>query len=199
MRNQASIWADALWTGKEPMVSDLAKIVFGLSSLANRLAKLCNDKDKEDFDIYTERETCLTLLTLSILQNGLKSLENLEANPLVLVSGIHKVLFCGCYLPLLIVGVLIYVKKYPILARVYPGLTPVIGMFRVTLERCLSSWTSANQKGILTCKDNITFDCFSESWNVFHIETTGILITYSLLQLVSLVSVRGSGVTPSHL
>ena len=199
MKTQASAWANALWNGKEPLISDLSDLVFDLSSLAYRLENLGDDKDEDGLNIDTKKETCLTLLTLSILQNGLKSLENLEANPLVLVSGIHKVLFCGCYLPLLIVGVLIYVKKYPILARVYPGLTPVIGMFRVTLERCLSSWTSANQKGILTCKDNITFDCFSESWNVFHIETTGILITYSLLQLVSLVSVRGSGVTPSHL
>ena len=39
--------------------------------------------------------------------------------PLELVSGINKVHFCGFYLPLLIVGVLISVKKYLILARVY--------------------------------------------------------------------------------
>ena len=124
MRNQASALADALQTGKEPMVSDLAKITFGLTSLADRLAKSGNDKDKEDFDIDTEIETCLTLLIPSLLQNDLDYLEDLEATPLDLVSGINKVHFCGCYFPLLIVGVLISVKKYLSLACVYPSNPP---------------------------------------------------------------------------
>ena len=58
------------------------------------------NKDKEDVDIDTKRATCLTLLTSSLLHNGLKSMAYLEANPLELLSGIHKVPFCGCYLPL---------------------------------------------------------------------------------------------------
>ena len=37
MKTQASDWVDALCTGKEPLVSDLAKLVFDLSSLAYRL------------------------------------------------------------------------------------------------------------------------------------------------------------------
>ena len=44
-----------------------------------------NDKDKEGLDLNTKIETCLTLLTSSLLQNGLESLEDQEANPLDLV------------------------------------------------------------------------------------------------------------------
>ena len=54
VRTQPSAWEDALWTWKEPLVSDLAKLFFGLSYSEYRLAKLGNDKDKEDVDIYTK-------------------------------------------------------------------------------------------------------------------------------------------------
>ena len=94
------------------------------------------------------------------------------------------------------VGVLISVKKYLSLARVYPGLPPVAIMIRVTLERYLSSWTSAKKKIILTCEEKITFDGVSESFPVFRIEMTGILIKHGLLQLFSLASVECLGVTP---
>ena len=82
MRTQASTWDNSLQTGKDPLVLDLSKLVFGLSYLADRLAKLVNDKDKEDVNINTNRATCFTLLTLSLLQNVLKSLEDIEATPL---------------------------------------------------------------------------------------------------------------------
>ena len=75
----------------------------------------------------------------------------------------------------------------------------MVGMLRVTLEICFSYWTSAKQKGILSCDKNITFGGVSESWTIFRIEITGVLITYSLLQLFSLASVGVSGVTPPHL
>ena len=57
VRTQASVWDDALWTGKEPLVSDLSKIIFGLSSSVDRLTKLGNDKDKDDVYIDTKRAT----------------------------------------------------------------------------------------------------------------------------------------------
>ena len=113
MKTQAVAWADALRTWREPPISDIAKIIFGLSALAVRLDKLGDDKDKYDLNLNTKRKTCLTLLTQSLLQNGFKLLEELEATPLELVSGINKVPFHGCYLPLSIAGVLIYVKIVP--------------------------------------------------------------------------------------
>ena len=58
----------------------------------------------------------ISRLTSSILTNGLASLSDIEATPLELVSGIHKVPFCGCYLPSSIVRVLIYVEDYLSLA-----------------------------------------------------------------------------------
>ena len=100
---------------------DLSELVFGLSALAVRLDKLGDNKDKYGPDIDTKRSKCLTLLTQYLLQNGLELLEELEANPLELVSGIHKVPFLSCYLPILMVGVLISVKKYLSLALVYPA------------------------------------------------------------------------------
>ena len=163
------------------------------------MAKLGSDLDEKDVNLDTKKEKCLYLLTSSLLSNGPELLEDIEATPLELVSGIHKVPFCGCYLPLSMVGFLISVKNYLSLARVYPGLPPVVGMLRVMLEIYLSSWTSAKQKGLLTCEEKIIFDGVSESWPVFRIDMTGILIKYGLLQLFSLASVGGPGVTPPHL
>ena len=42
----------------------------------------------------------------------------------------------------------------------------------------------------------IDFDGASESWPIFCIEMTGILIKYGLLQFLSLASVRGKSITP---
>ena len=174
VRTQAAAWDDSLWTGKEPLISDLAEIMFGLYSSAVRLEKLGEDKDKDGINIDTKISKCLTLLTQSLLQNGLELLEELEATPLELVSGIHKVPFLGRYLPLSIVGVLISMKNYLRLACVYPVLPLALGMLRFTLEGYLSSWTSAKKMGIPTCEENITFYGVSESWPVFRIEITGI-------------------------
>ena len=93
VNTQTSAWDETLLTGKEPLISDLAKLVFDLSSLAHRLDNLVDDKDEDGLDINTKKAMCLTLLTLSLLQNGLDLLKDLEATPLELVSGIHKVPF----------------------------------------------------------------------------------------------------------
>ena len=154
-------------------------------------------KDKDGIDIYMKRAKCITLLTNVLLQNSLASLEKLEATPLELVYVVHKVPFLGCYLPLSIVGVLISVKNYISLSRVYPGLPHVAVILIVALEVYIYSWTSAKQMGVLTCEENIKFDGASESWPVFRIEMTGILIKHGILQLLSLASVGGSGfITP---
>ena len=72
----------------------------------------------------------------------------------------------------------------------------MVGMLRVTIEGHLSSWTSTEQMGILTCEENITFDGASESWPVFRIEMTGILIKNGFLQMLYFSSVGGPSITP---
>ena len=163
------------------MISDIARLVLGLSSDGVRLEKLGSGSDGIGANIETKKDVCLSLLMSSLLANGLESLVDLEANPLEFVSGIHKVPFCGCYLPSSMVGVLISVNKYLILACAYPGLLPVVDLQIVTLERYLSYWTSAKKMGLLTCKENIKFDGVYENWPVFCIEMTGILIKYRIL------------------
>ena len=97
------------------------------------------------------------------------------------------------------VGVLISVKKYLRLARACPGLPPVIDLKQVTLKKYVSYLTSDKQKGLLNSEEKITFDGNSESWPVFRIEMTGILIKYGLQELLSHELPGGSGVLPSHL
>ena len=55
MKTQASAWDDALRTGKEPLVLDLAELVFGLSALAVSLDKLGDYKNKYGLDIDTKK------------------------------------------------------------------------------------------------------------------------------------------------
>ena len=82
-------------------------------------------------------------------------LDDLEATPLALVSGIQMVPFNGRYLPPSMVGPLISAKAYLSLERVHPGLPEITGLTRTQLERYISSWTSAKQKGIFTCDKKI--------------------------------------------
>ena len=103
-------------TGVDTSISDLDIIVFGLSSDQDRLEKLGDGQDGKRNNLREKKDVCPSLLTLSLLANGLVLLPNLEATPLELVSGIHKVPFCGCYLPSSIVRVLIYVEDYLSLA-----------------------------------------------------------------------------------
>ena len=49
--------------------------------------------------ITAKKTACLYLLTLYLATNGITTLEDLEATPLSLVSGIPKVPLNGRYLP----------------------------------------------------------------------------------------------------
>ena len=135
----ALVWATALWTRMEDSTSDLATFIFGLSLQGVRLCEWGDSLDVDGVSFYTKKEACLILLTKLIRVNGLKYLEDLCATPLELVSGIHEGSAHGCYLPLSIVGDLISVKKFLSLARVYPGLLPVVSLNKVSLEGNLSS------------------------------------------------------------
>ena len=111
-------------------------------------------------------------------------LEDLEATPLSLVSGIPKVPFNGRYLPPSMVGSLILAKEYLSLRRVHPSLPDIRDLTRTQLERYISSWSSAKQKGLFPCDEKVSFDGNSESWPGFHIELTGILIKNGLQEIL---------------
>ena len=125
-------------------------------------------------------------------------LDDLEATPLALVSGIQMVPFNGRYLPPLMVVPLISAKAYLSLACYHPGLPVITGLTRTQLERYLSSWTSAKQKGLFTCDEKISFDGSSERWPAFRIELTGILIKYGLWEL-QLCATTGTQALPERL
>ena len=97
------------------------------------MEKLGSSSGGKGGNIGDKKYVCIYLLTPSLLVNGLESLADLEATPLYLVSGIHAVPFCGCYLPSSMVGVIISVKKYLSLSCAYPGLLPVEYFQRATL------------------------------------------------------------------
>ena len=76
MNTLAVSWADALRTGKEPLISDLSELVFGLSYLAVRLAKLGEYKDKYGLDIDTKKAKCLTFLKILSFRTALRLWRN---------------------------------------------------------------------------------------------------------------------------
>ena len=93
-------------------------------------------------------------------------------------------------------GDLTSVKIYISLTRAYPGLTPVVGMLRVMIEGYLSSWKFGDKIEILTCEERISIEGASESWPIFRIYITGIIIKHVIFQLISLASVGGYSNTP---
>ena len=111
-------------------MSELATFIFGLSSQEVRLQKWGKGPSIDEEIFMKNMSKCLTLLTKSLLYNGLESLEDLYATPLDLVSGIHKGSAHGGYIPLLMVGALISVNFFLSLSRSYPGLPPVVTLYR---------------------------------------------------------------------
>ena len=84
------------------------------------------DADGANFD--TKEEECLILLTKSLHVKDLDSIDGLGTAPLELIYGIHKGYARECYLTLLMVGALISVRIFLSLARIYPGLPPVVSL-----------------------------------------------------------------------
>ena len=87
-------WASDILTSEETSVCELDTIVFGLSYCKVILEEMA-ESDNHEKKLDEKNQTCPTLLTLSILANGITTLDDLEANPLVLVSDIFKVPFNG--------------------------------------------------------------------------------------------------------
>ena len=65
VKTLAVAWANSLRTGKEPSISDLAKIVFGLSASEVRLNKLGDDKDEKQLNI-DRKGKCVLMPQLSL-------------------------------------------------------------------------------------------------------------------------------------
>ena len=82
-------WISALFTGNEPSVCDLATVIFGLSFYKDMLEAMLVGIDHKA-TLKEKKVVCLYLLTLSLATNGMTTLEDLEATPLSLVSGITK-------------------------------------------------------------------------------------------------------------
>ena len=138
------------------------------------------------------------LPTNSLRYNGFESLDDLDSTPLYLVSGVHKSAAHGDYLPISMVRAIISVNKYFTLDQSYPGLLSMVYLDDVSLELYMSSWAYLKQTRILTCDQKIAFDGYPDSWPVFRIELTGIIIQRGLFQLYSPTSSKIDGKTPPH-
>ena len=106
--------------------------MFGLSSSNDRLETMIVG-DGHEVKLKEKQDVSISLLKLSLITNGMMTLDDLEMTPLALVSGIQKVPFNGRYLPPSMVGPLISAKVYLSLARVHPGLLDIKGLKRTQL------------------------------------------------------------------
>ena len=183
VKNQHDAWVLALSTGTEPSVCELANVIFDLSFLKVRLKAMLVGSVHED-KLTEKKATCISLLTSSLTSNGIMTLEDLEATPLSLVSVISKVPFNGRYIPPSMVVPLISAKECFSLRRVHPSLPDIRYVTRNRLERYLSLWSSAKQKGLFPCDEKVLFEGNYECWPGFRIELTGILIKHGLRELL---------------
>ena len=75
-KTPSEIWAKALSTKRDPEISKLAMLIFGLSPSREKLE---NDlADDRVGVLYDRKDTCLTLLTSSLTRNDLRSLGDLR-------------------------------------------------------------------------------------------------------------------------
>ena len=89
VKAQHKDWAAALFTGNEPSGCDLDVVIFGLSSSKGRLETMIVG-DGREVKIKEKKDACLSLLTSSLITNGMTTIYDLEVTPLVLVSVIQK-------------------------------------------------------------------------------------------------------------
>ena len=76
----------------------MADVIFGLSFSKDRLEAMLVGIDHAA-TLTEKKAESLSLLTSYLAKNGMTTLEDLEATPLSLVSGIPKVPFNDRYLP----------------------------------------------------------------------------------------------------
>ena len=102
-------WAEALSTDKDPERSELAMLIFGLSSSKEKLEE--DFVDDPDGVLDERKDTCLTLLTSSLTRNDLRSLGDLRLMQETLLTNISKATSLGSYMPNTMVSTLVMVKK----------------------------------------------------------------------------------------
>ena len=81
-------WLEALSTDQDLSSSELARLIFGLSSSKQKLEE--DLADDPDGDLTSRKDSCLTLLTSSLTINGMRSLADIEGMPTNLITMIPK-------------------------------------------------------------------------------------------------------------
>ena len=125
------MWAVALDSDSDPKIISLAKLIFDLSPHKEKLER--------DFASYTDGiptskiDTCLTLFTLSLTRNDLRSLGDLGMMQETIVTNISKVTSSLRYMPNTLVLVLVMVKKYLSLKCIHPSLPAIEDVTRLQL------------------------------------------------------------------
>ena len=151
VKDQHNAWLATLSTPDYTMVCELAGVIFDHSCSRTRLEAVLAGEGNAAA-LKGKEYTCLFLLASSLTANGMRSLADLEGMPLGLVSLIPKVPFNGRYLPHSIVAPLVLVREYLGLRCVHPSLPGIRELTRLHLDSYLSSWSSANQKGLFPCE-----------------------------------------------
>ena len=201
-KNLAASWANYLSSGNKTTKSDHDILILAVLTLVEKLEGLWNYKVISDGVHKHKYNECLHILTKSLHFHGIETLDVRYVTPLEMVQGFNKSNQHLGYLPLAIVSALISVKKYLTLSKSYPKLPHVGILCKEFMEEHLSSWESVKMIWIIACEENISFDGSPESWTVFCIESTGVLIKRDLLKLLSsttgLTGVPFRGDTPPY-
>ena len=112
-------WVEALSTDQDPKRSELARLIFGLSSSKEKLER--DLADDLGGDLTSRKGTCLTLLTSSLTHNHLRSLGDLRGMQDNMITNISKATSPRRYMPNTMVSTLVIVKQYLSLKSIYPS------------------------------------------------------------------------------
>ena len=86
-------WLEALYTDQDLSSSELARLIFGLSTPKQKLEE---DLAEDPYGYLTSRKgSCLTLLLSSLTNNGMRLLADLEGIPADMITMIPKATSLG--------------------------------------------------------------------------------------------------------
>ena len=86
-------WLEVLTTDQDLLSSELARLIFELSSSKQKLEEdLADDRDG---DLTSPEDSCLNLLTSSLSANGMRSLADLEGMPSDMITMVPKATSLG--------------------------------------------------------------------------------------------------------
>ena len=150
------MWAKALSTKRDPKISKLAMLIFGLSPSREKLEE--DFADARTGVLSDRKETCLTLLTSSLTCNDLRSLGDLGLMQETLLTKISKATSSYRYMPNTTVSKLVMVKKYLSLKCIHPRLPAIADVSRLQLVGYMGSWDAVKSKGLFPPVETISFD-----------------------------------------